>query len=103
MISRLEWMIKHGREGVRLGIIQIDWAVKYDAYLTYLEFYESLKNENFKGKKSRRSQAILLTADKLRIGQSTVWRYLAAFDYVSPTPEEMKYIKAEKRWAFSNS
>ena len=101
-MNRLEWMAKFGREGVKLGIIQIDWAVKYDAYITYLEFFEELKNEKFTGSKSRRSQAILLTADKLRVGQSTVWRYLAAFDYVAPTEEEMTFIKREKRWAFSN-
>lgn len=102
-MTRLEWMIKNGRDGLRLGIIPTEWAVKYEAYITYLEFYESLKNEKFIGSKSRRSQAILLTADKFRLSSITIWRYLAAFDYVTPSDEEMSFIKNQTRWALSNS
>lgn len=103
MMTRLEWMIKNGREGVKLGIIQIDWAVKYEAYVLYLEFFESLKGQHFSGKQTPRSEALKLTAEKMRVDESTIWRYIAAFDFVAPTSDELTLVKNQRRWTFANS
>jgi len=93
-MNRLEWMIKNGKEGVRLGTVQIDWAIKLEAYITYLDFIE---------KKHPRAEAIVLTAQQFGVDRSTVWKYLSAFDYVSPTGEEMILIKNRTRWTVLNS
>lgn len=92
-MSRLEWMAKYGKEGVRLGIIQIDWAIKLDAYIIFLELI----------KKYPRSEAVILTAQQLGVNRSTVWRYLSAFDYVTPTAEEITLLKNHTRWTVLNS
>lgn len=108
-MTRLEWMIRHGKDGVRLGIVDVDWAIKYETYITYLEFFDQLKSSGFidpphtgiKGKRTARSEAIALTSDRLNISLSTVWKHLSAFDYISPTTEEKKIIKTQTHWTLS--
>lgn len=95
-------MIRNGKEGVRLGIIQIDVAIKYEAYIAYLELMESMKG-NGQSEYRKRAAAVQLTADKFNISYSTIWRYLAFFDYVSPSNEEIKLYKNQTRWTLLNS
>ena len=103
MISRFEWMTKNDSPaGIRLGLIQVDIAIKYEAYITYLEFMESLNSEGLSEYK-KRAQAVQLTADKFNISYSTIWRYLAFFDYVTPSQEDIKLYKNQTRWTLLNS
>lgn len=102
MKSRFEFMIKNGKEGLRLGIIPMDLAIKYEAYITYLEFMESMKGDG-QSEYKKRAAAVSLTAKKFKISYSTIWRYLAFFDYVTPTKEEITLYKNQTRWALSNS
>ncbi len=101
-MNRFEYMIRNGKEGVRLGIIQIDLAIKYEAYITYLELMESMKG-NGQSEYKKRAAAVQLTADKFNISYSTIWRYLAFFDYVTPSQEEIKLYKNQTRWTLLNS
>ena len=97
MISRFDWMIKNdSATGVRLGTITMDVAIKYEAYITYLDFMEEL---NGLPQYKRRAKAITLTAKKFNTHYSTIWRYLSFFDYVSPTSEEITMYKNQTRWS----
>ena len=101
MISRFEYMIKNGRDGIRLGIIQVDLAIKYEAYITYLEFMEELKDTPLEGKRtSKRRRALQMTAEKLNISEHTVWKHMSFFDYIAPTTDELAMYKNTTRWTF---
>ena len=102
MISRSEWMSKNDSPGgVRRGIISMDVAMKYEAYITYLNFLEEMKDIPLDGKlRSKNRRALLMTSQKLGVNESTAWKYLSFFDYVSPTPEELQIYKTRTHWNF---
>lgn len=83
-MNRLEFITKHGLEGAKLGIVPIEWLVKYDAYLIYLEALEPLKGTKIPrptgSPKTPKSEAILIAAEKCRCDKSTIAKYIYLFE-----------------------
>ena len=103
-MTRFEYMTRNGKEGIRLGFIQVDIATKYEAYINFLEFMEEIKDQELPPlKRSKRMHAIQLTAKKMGVHRSTIWKHIAFFDYVTPTQQEMALYKNQTRWNLLNS
>lgn len=72
---------------VRLGIVPVEWLVKYNTYKCYLEF--STSHSPSKAKK--------LTAEKCDCDISTVKRHIAEFEKGNHV-EELDIKKSGRRW-----
>lgn len=71
-MTRLEFFESGlGLMAVRMGIVSLEWLVKYDVYRCYLDF---------KAAGSSDGEAKLLTADKCKCHISTVYRYIERFE-----------------------
>lgn len=102
-MTKLEWWTKNGLDGVKMGFIQVDWMVKYQAIVTYFEILESLEGKVFNRKQTRHSVAVVLTAQRLNVDRTSVYKYLAAFDPKEDDGEIMQVGRSDTRWMLVNS
>lgn len=78
--------------GARMGIVSIEWLVKYDAYKIYKDFLEQGYVE---------SEAKVLASDKCKCDPSTIARYIYSFERDDPfyhANKTLSIIKSGRRW-----
>lgn len=101
-MNRLEFITKHGLEGAKLGIIPIEWLVKYDAYLVYLEALEPLRDKKIPrptgSPKTPKSEAILIAAEKCRCDKSTIAKYIYLFERECKQVDLITIDRSGHRW-----
>lgn len=91
-MTRLEFFESGlGLMAVKMGIVSLEWLVKYDVYRCYLDF---------KATGSSDAQARMLAADKCKCDQSTVFRYVKKFE--SGEEEEATPKKSGNRYGSGN-
>lgn len=87
-MTRLEFFESGiGLVGVRLGIVPVEWLVKYNTYKCYLEFLAT----------EIPSKARILTAEKCNCDPSTVSRHITFFEKGNHI-EELDIRKSGGRW-----
>lgn len=79
-MTRFNFIKKHGLEGAKLGIISIEWLVKYDAYLVYRETLEMLEGQKFTEPRTPKSEAIWIASQRCRCDRSCMAKYIYAFE-----------------------
>lgn len=102
-MTKLEWFTKNGLDGVRMGFIQVDFMVKYQAIITYFEILESLQGKVFNRKQTRHSVAVVLTAQRLNVDRTSVYKYLDAFDNIEDPGGILHVDRNDTRWILVNS
>lgn len=80
--------------GAKIGVVPVEWLVKYDVYKVYLDFVAA---------GNTKAQAKLLTADQCKCHRSSVERYIAKFENeeienVSPKKSGKRYSNGNGYW-----
>lgn len=83
-----------GLMAVKMGIVSLEWLVKYDVYKVYLDFRASGLKEG---------QAKVMTAEKCKCHLMTVYRYINRFEddkeeTTSPKKSGNRYSSGDGYW-----